>query len=54
MAITVTPILAPVLGGYLTVLGWQLNFMFLLFYGSLAWLIIFIFLPETKSTVNKS
>lgn len=48
-AISLSPCLAPILGGYLhTFFGWRSNFILLSLLFALAFLIIFLFLPETK------
>ncbi len=45
---SVTPIVAPVLGGYIqSHLGWRANFSAMFFYAALVWLFIFLLLPET-------
>ncbi|MEM7175170.1 MAG: multidrug effflux MFS transporter [Chlamydiota bacterium] len=48
MTWSVTPIVAPVFGGYIqSYLGWRVNFSAMFFYAALAWLLIFLLLPET-------
>jgi len=46
---TVTPLVAPVIGGYFQMwYGWRLDFIFILCYGLLAITLVFLYLPETK------
>ena len=48
MVWSVTPIIAPVFGGYIqTYLGWRANFSTMFFYAALVWILIFLLLPET-------
>jgi DHA1 family bicyclomycin/chloramphenicol resistance-like MFS transporter len=48
IALTVTPAVAPVIGGYLTVFfGWQATFVFIAIWGSLVFILFFYKLPET-------
>lgn len=48
MVWSVTPIIAPVLGGYIqSYLGWRANFSAMLFYGAVVWILISLLLPET-------
>lgn len=49
IAISLSPLLAPVLGGYIQeYIGWRANFGFLLLYGIGLLLFFFIFVPETN------
>jgi len=50
MAATLTPLFAPILGGYLDFyFGWRSCFIFLLGYGSLCLLLLQHYLPETNN-----
>ena len=55
LAATVTPMISPVIGGYIEVFfNWRANFIFILLSGMIVMSIIFINLPETKSKANAS
>jgi DHA1 family 2-module integral membrane pump EmrD-like MFS transporter len=55
LAATITPMIAPVIGGYIEVFfNWRANFIFILLSGMIVMSIIFINLPETKSKENAS
>ncbi|GAB4187661.1 MAG: multidrug effflux MFS transporter [Simkaniaceae bacterium] len=48
MTWTITPIVAPVIGGYIqSYIGWRANFAVMLFYSLSIWLFLFFLLPET-------
>lgn len=48
LVFALAPAIAPILGGWLQVsLGWRSVFVFLLLFGSLAWLLCRVYLPET-------
>lgn len=50
MASTLTPLLAPILGGYFTVLiDWHACFTFLFIYGLISFVLLQRYLPETKN-----
>jgi len=51
MASTLTPLFAPIMGGYFAyLLNWRACFVFLLFYGVISLILIGRHLPETKNT----
>jgi DHA1 family 2-module integral membrane pump EmrD-like MFS transporter len=55
MALSVAPIVAPVIGGYLQEgFGWRANFTLLLAYGLLMSLVLFTWLPETNPNVRQN
>lgn len=48
MVWSMTPVVAPVLGGYIQrYLGWRVNFSVMFFYAAVVWIFIFLLLPET-------
>jgi DHA1 family bicyclomycin/chloramphenicol resistance-like MFS transporter len=54
LAMSLSPALAPALGGYMHLLfGWQSNFILLVGYSSILLLTFYIFLPETLLERNK-
>ncbi|MDX8431792.1 MAG: multidrug effflux MFS transporter [Candidatus Algichlamydia australiensis] len=54
MVWSVTPIVAPVIGGYIqTYLGWRANFAIMLIYASLIWMFVFFRFPETLDDDHK-
>lgn len=55
IAMAISPVLAPVLGGYFqTYFGWQANFIFLAVYSGLIWLLFYFKLPETNISTQKN
>lgn len=53
--LAVMPSLSPILGGYLALIGWQANYLFLTIMSSLLLILIYKFFAETQSpTQNKS
>ncbi len=54
VAWTISPLLAPVLGGYLqNYVGWQAGFILLALYAALLVVIIYLYLPETQKHIIK-
>ncbi len=54
IAMSIAPLIAPVLGGYLQVsFGWKASFIFLLIYALIFLLILIFFLPETNSSIRR-
>ena len=54
MAMAVTPIFAPVLGGYLhDYFNWHAPFVFLLLYSTIIFFLFFRFFPETKKSLKQ-
>lgn len=50
----VTPVIAPVIGGYIqTYLGWRANFGAMFTYTGIIWILAWIFLPETLDAAHK-
>ena len=50
MAFAIMPMVAQILGGYLqTFYGWQSTFVFLCIYSVIAWIVLYRFLPETRT-----
>lgn len=50
-----SPLLIPVLGGYLELFGgWRLNFIFILFFTMVVYIMIIIFIPETNKFKNSA
>ena len=55
MASSLTPAIAPLLGGYVQRgLGWRANFGFLVIYGIVILSLIFFLLPETNESIQKT
>lgn len=55
IAIAITPLIAPILGGYFQeIFGWQASFIFLLGYALSFLLIVVFYLPETNIHANKT
>lgn len=55
IAIAITPLIAPILGGYFqTYFGWQSNFIFLLTYAGLFIFILSLYFPETNLHASKA
>jgi Bcr/CflA subfamily drug resistance transporter len=55
MGLTITPIIAPVIGGYLQhYFGWRANFGFLAIYGLVVLLLIIKLLPETNKNLYQN
>ncbi len=54
MAWAITPVVAPVIGGYIqTYLGWRANFATMFFYACTIWFFVLLFLPETLDEAHK-
>ena len=47
MVVYLAPLVAPIIGAVLTLVGWQSVFVFLVAYASLCLLVLFFFVPET-------
>lgn len=55
VAIAITPLIAPVLGGYLqSYFGWHASFLFLFSYAGIFLTIIFFLFPETNARIKAS
>lgn len=51
--LSISPVISPVLGGFLsTQLGWRSNFLFLTLFSVLLFLAVILFLPETNQTLG--
>ena len=55
MVVSITPAIAPTLGGFIEVyLGWEKNFYLLMSFGTFVFLLVWFWLPETHNGQKKS